>query len=72
LIEERGIMFRANYLIDPKGVLRQIMMDDLPIGGSIDEALHLVLAFSFTPSVLLSIREVDMLTYRQDDQGGTQ
>jgi len=47
-------------------------MDDLPIGGSIDEALHLVLAFSFTPSVLLSIREVDMLTYRQDDQGGTQ
>ena len=32
LIEDEGITFRASYLIDPKGVLRQITMNDLPVG----------------------------------------
>ncbi|KAI9432344.1 2-cysteine peroxiredoxin [Lactarius indigo] len=43
-----GIAFRASYLIDPKGVLRQITMNDLPVGRSVDEALRLVQAFQFT------------------------
>jgi AhpC/TSA family len=52
LIEDKGITFRASYLIDPKGVLRQITMNDLPVGRSVDEALRLVQAFQFTVSDL--------------------
>jgi alkyl hydroperoxide reductase subunit AhpC len=50
LIEDKGITFRASYLIEPKGVLRQITMNDLPVGRSVDEALRLVQAFQFTVS----------------------
>jgi len=50
LIEDKGIALRASYLIDPKGVLRQITMNDLPVGRSVDEALRLVQAFQFTVS----------------------
>jgi alkyl hydroperoxide reductase subunit AhpC len=52
LIEDKGIMFSASYLIDPKGVLRQITMNDLPVGRSADEELRLVQAFQFTVSDL--------------------
>ncbi|KAH9020066.1 2-cysteine peroxiredoxin [Lactarius pseudohatsudake] len=48
LIEDKGITFRASYLIDPKGILRQFTMNDLPVGRSIDEALRLMQAFQFT------------------------
>ncbi|KAH9033818.1 2-cysteine peroxiredoxin [Lactarius pseudohatsudake] len=48
LIEDKGITFRASYLIDPKGILRQFTMNDLPVGRSVDEALRLVQAFQFT------------------------
>ena len=53
LIEDKGIALRASYLIDPKGVLRQITMNDLPVGRSVDEALRLVQAFQFTVSWFL-------------------
>lgn len=55
LIEDKGIALRASYLIDPKGVLRQITMNDLPVGRSVDEALRLVQAFQFTVSWLLIV-----------------
>jgi len=42
LIEDKGIMFRSSYLVDPKGGLRQITMNDLPVGRSVDGALRLV------------------------------
>ncbi|KAI0067420.1 thioredoxin-like protein [Artomyces pyxidatus] len=48
LVEEKGISLRASYLIDPKGILRQITINDLPVGRSVDEALRLVKAFQFT------------------------
>ncbi|KAH9954988.1 thioredoxin-like protein [Lactifluus volemus] len=48
LIEDKGITFRASYLIDPNGTLRQITVNDLPVGRSVDEALRLVQAFQFT------------------------
>ncbi|KAH9010497.1 thioredoxin-like protein [Lactarius deliciosus] len=48
LIEDKGITFRASYLVDPKGILRQITMNDPPIGRSVDEALRLVQAFQFS------------------------
>ena len=50
LIEDKGITFRVSYLIDPKGVLRQITMNDLPVGRSVDEAIHLMQAFQFIVS----------------------
>jgi peroxiredoxin (alkyl hydroperoxide reductase subunit C) len=33
------------FLIDPKGVLRQITINDLPVGRSVDETLRLIKAF---------------------------
>ncbi len=51
----KGITFRASYLIDPKGMLRQITMNDLPVGRSVDEALRLVQAFQFTVSFFLGL-----------------
>lgn len=47
LIEEKGIALRGSFLIDPKGVLRQSTINDLPIGRSVDEALRLLEACQF-------------------------
>ncbi|KAA1476385.1 peroxiredoxin [Dentipellis sp. KUC8613] len=48
LLEEDGVALRGQFLIDPKGVLRQATINDLPVGRSVDEALRLVKAFRFT------------------------
>lgn len=42
------IYFRGLFIIDNKGVLRQITMNDLPVGRSVDETLRLVQAFQYT------------------------
>ena len=39
---------RGLFIIDPKGTLRQITVNDLPVGRSVDETLRLVQAFQFT------------------------
>ena len=36
------------FIIDTKGILRQITMNDLPVGRSVDETLRLVQAFQYT------------------------
>lgn len=43
-----GVPFRGLFIIDGKGNLRQITINDLPVGRSVDEALRLVQAFQFT------------------------
>ncbi|EIE87578.1 peroxiredoxin-1 [Rhizopus delemar RA 99-880] len=48
LIEEAGIALRGLFIIDPQGVVRQITINDLPVGRSVDEVLRLVEAFQFT------------------------
>lgn len=48
LIEEEGVALRGIFLIDPKGTLRQITINDLPVGRSVDETLRLLEAFQFT------------------------
>lgn len=48
LIEEEGIDFRGIFIIDPKGILRQITINDTPVGRNVDETLRLVEAFQFT------------------------
>ncbi|KAJ4466584.1 thioredoxin-like protein [Lentinula lateritia] len=48
LLEEEGIALRGLFIIDPKGILRQITVNDLPVGRSVDETLRLVKAFQYT------------------------
>lgn len=40
-------VFRGLFIIDPNGVVRQITVNDLPVGRSVDETLRLVKAFQF-------------------------
>ena len=47
LVEQAGLALRGLFLIDPNGVLRQITVNDLPVGRSVDETLRLVKAFQF-------------------------
>lgn len=48
LQEESGVPFRGLFIIDGKGNLRQVTVNDLPVGRSVDETLRLVEAFQFT------------------------
>jgi len=45
LIPEDGIALRATYIIDDKGILRHMSINDLPVGRNVDEVLRLVKAF---------------------------
>jgi len=47
-LEDNGISLRGLFIIDDKGILRQITMNDLPVGRSVDETLRLVQAFQYT------------------------
>ncbi|KAK9719967.1 cTPxI [Basidiobolus ranarum] len=48
LIEDKGIALRGLFIIDPKGAVRVMQVNDLPIGRSVDETLRLVEAIQFT------------------------
>ena len=48
LTADEGISFRGLFIIDDKGILRQITINDLPVGRSVDEILRLVQVFQFT------------------------
>ncbi|KAF8835297.1 thioredoxin-like protein [Paxillus ammoniavirescens] len=48
LIEEEGIALRGLFIIDPKGIVRQITVNDLPVGRSVDETIRLLKAFQYT------------------------
>jgi peroxiredoxin 3 len=47
LLEEAGISLRGLFIIDPKQIVRQITINDLPVGRSLDETLRLIKAFQF-------------------------
>ncbi|TRY75640.1 hypothetical protein TCAL_04502 [Tigriopus californicus] len=47
LLEEAGVALRGLFIIDPEGTLRQMTVNDLPVGRSVDETLRLVQAFQF-------------------------
>lgn len=44
---DSGVPLRALYIIDPVGNLRQMTINDLPVGRNVDEILRLVKAFQF-------------------------
>ncbi|KAI7876424.1 AhpC/TSA family protein [Lichtheimia hyalospora FSU 10163] len=48
LLEDAGVTLRGLFIIDPQGVVRQITINDLPVGRNVDEVLRLVEAFQFT------------------------
>lgn len=50
LIEDQGIPLRGLFIIDGKGTLRQITVNDLPVGRNVDETLRLLQAFQYTVS----------------------
>jgi len=48
LKEDDGVSFRGLFIIDKNQILRQITVNDLPVGRDVDETLRLVQAFQFT------------------------
>jgi len=42
-----GVTFRASYLIDKEGTVRHMVINDLPLGRSVEEMLRMVDALSF-------------------------
>uniref|UniRef100_A0A3B3SHL2 thioredoxin-dependent peroxiredoxin n=1 Tax=Paramormyrops kingsleyae TaxID=1676925 RepID=A0A3B3SHL2_9TELE len=59
LKEDEGIAYRGLFIIDNKGILRQITINDLPVGRSVDETLRLVQAFQFTDKHGEGTRDTD-------------
>ncbi|CAJ1005087.1 putative AhpC/TSA family/Redoxin/C-terminal domain of 1-Cys peroxiredoxin [Leishmania naiffi] len=47
LDEKRGVAYRGLFIIDPKGILRQITINDMPVGRNVEEVLRLLEAFQF-------------------------
>ncbi|XP_017053052.1 peroxiredoxin-2 [Drosophila ficusphila] len=48
LEEDTGLALRALFIIDREGRIRQITVNDMGVGRSVDEALRLVQAFQFS------------------------
>jgi peroxiredoxin (alkyl hydroperoxide reductase subunit C) len=44
---DEGVALRASFLIDREGVIRHVVLNDLPLGRSVNEALRMVDALRF-------------------------
>jgi len=47
LKEDEGVAYRGLFLIDKSGFIRHQLVNDLPLGRNVDEALRLVDALQF-------------------------
>ena len=47
LVEGAGIAYRGLFLVDKEGIVRHQVINDLPLGRNIDEALRMVDALQF-------------------------
>lgn len=47
LLEDEGIAERALFIIDPKGIVRNITVSDADVGRSVDETLRIIDALAF-------------------------
>ncbi|HTL69702.1 MAG TPA: peroxiredoxin [Candidatus Eisenbacteria bacterium] len=45
LLADKGIALRGTFIIDPNGVLKSAVVNDLPVGRSVDETLRTLQAF---------------------------
>lgn len=48
LLEEEGVALRGLFLIDQRGIVRHQLVNDLPLGRNIDEAIRVLDALKFT------------------------
>lgn len=48
VLNAAGVSFRGLFIINGDGILRQITVNDMPVGRSVDETLRLIQAFQFT------------------------
>ncbi len=47
LNEEAGVAFRGLFLIDTNGTVRHMLVNDMPLGRSVDEALRMIDALQY-------------------------
>ena len=47
LVEDGSVALRGLFLIDTKGIIRHLLINDLPLGRSTDEALRVIDALEF-------------------------
>ncbi len=47
ILAEGGMTYRASYLLDKNGTVRHMIVNDLPLGRSVEEMLRMVDALSF-------------------------
>ena len=47
LIEDKGVALRGLFLIDRDGIVRHMVINDLPLGRNVDEAIRMVDALQF-------------------------
>ena len=47
ILADGGVTFRASYLIDKEGTVRHMVINDLPLGRSVEEMLRMVEALDF-------------------------
>lgn len=45
---DNSVALRGTFIIDPKGIIRQATVNDLPVGRNINEAIRLIKAFQYT------------------------
>jgi alkyl hydroperoxide reductase subunit AhpC len=43
-----GLALRGTFIVDGKGVVRNVTVNDAPVGRSVEETLRLVSAFQYT------------------------
>lgn len=48
LLEDQGIALRGSFLINKEGILQHYLVNNLPLGRSIDEALRMIDALQYT------------------------
>ncbi|KAJ3413190.1 NAD-dependent protein deacetylase sirtuin-2 [Chytridiales sp. JEL 0842] len=46
--EDNGVALRGTFIIDPKGIIRHISINDLGVGRNVDEVKRLVEGYQFT------------------------
>lgn len=44
---DAGLALRATIIVDPKGVVRSLTVNDLPVGRNVDETLRVLEAFKY-------------------------
>merc|ERR1719216_744499 len=47
MMESEGHTCRGTFIIDPKGIVRHLSMNDPPVGRNVDEYLRLIQAFQY-------------------------